>query len=353
MVMFKKVQRKLAIQFTIFVSLLLLVSGGIFIYTDYINGLFQVDRLLDRDSAQILTKIDSSIENVQSALTGRDISRARILTPEGKEVYIGGFFNSLNVPFSVSKYVDVNFEEETYRIITVPITAKGQDIGFLQLSEREKIRPQDLMGKLGLFLLVAVAISSITYLIGLYFAKRSLIPVRETTERLEQFTQDASHELRTPLATIGSSLDLAIKTGKYKEGILSAKEHLTKASLLVERLLNIARMEKFTIDLTPVTLSNVISQTISRYEDTAQKKGIAFQSDIETGITVRGDEFLLSQLFGNLIDNALKFNIPNGKIDVELKSDHFHICNTGPAISTKDLRWSPKFGQVAKREFCS
>jgi hypothetical protein len=194
MVMFKKVQRKLAIQFTIFVSLLLLVSGGIFIYTDYINGLFQVDRLLDRDSAQILTKIDSSIENVQSALTGRDISRARILTPEGKEVYIGGFFNSLNVPFSVSKYVDVNFEEETYRIITVPITAKGQDIGFLQLSEREKIRPQDLMGKLGLFLLVAVAISSITYLIGLYFAKRSLIPVRETTERLEQFTQDASHE---------------------------------------------------------------------------------------------------------------------------------------------------------------
>jgi two-component system sensor histidine kinase BaeS len=112
-------------------------------------------------------------------------------------------------------------------------------------------------------------------------------------------------------------------------------------------------MEKFTIDLTPVTLSNVISQTISRYEDTAQKKGIAFQSDIETRITVRGDEFLLSQLFGNLIDNALKFNIPNGKIDVELKSDHFHICNTGPAISTKDLRWSPKFGQVAKREFCS
>jgi signal transduction histidine kinase len=172
---------------------------------------------------------------------------------------------------------------------------------------------------------------------GLYFARRSLIPVRETTERLEQFTQDASHELRTPLATIGSSLDLAIKTGKYKEGILSAKEHLTRASLLVERLLNIARMERFAIDLTPVTLSNVISQTISRYEDAAREKGIALESDIATGITVRGDEFLLSQLFGNLFDNALKFNVPNGRVDVMLNGDHFRICNSGPAIDTKDL----------------
>jgi signal transduction histidine kinase len=335
--MFKRVQRKLAIKFTIFVSLLLLVSGGIFIIADYVNGLFRVDGLLARDSAQILARIDAPIENVQRALTGRDISRARILTPEGKEVYVGGSFKSLDVPFSASKYVNVNFEEETYRIITVPITAGGQDIGFLQLSEREKIRPQDLMGKLGLFLLVALAISSITYLMGLYFARRSLIPVRETTERLEQFTQDASHELRTPLATIGSSLDLAIKTGKYKEGILSAKEHLTRASLLVERLLNIARMERFAIDLTPVTLSNVISQTISRYEDAAREKGIALESDIATGITVRGDEFLLSQLFGNLFDNALKFNVPNGRVDVMLNGDHFRICNSGPAIDTKDL----------------
>jgi signal transduction histidine kinase len=335
--MFKRVQRKLAIKFTIFVSLLLLVSGGIFIIADYVNGLFRVDSLLARDSAQILARIDAPIENVQRALTGRDISRTRILTPEGKEVYVGGSFKSLDVPFSASKYVNVNFEEETYRIITVPITAGGQDIGFLQLSEREKIRPQDLMGKLGLFLLVALAISSITYLMGLYFARRSLIPVRETTERLEQFTQDASHELRTPLATIGSSLDLAIKTGKYKEGILSAKEHLTRASLLVERLLNIARMERFAIDLTPVTLSNVISQTISRYEDAAREKGIALESDIATGITVRGDEFLLSQLFGNLFDNALKFNVPNGRVDVMLNGDHFRICNSGPAIDTKDL----------------
>jgi signal transduction histidine kinase len=335
--MFKRVQRKLAIEFTIFVSLLLLVSGGIFIIADYVNGLFRVDSLLARDSAQILARIDAPIENVQRALTGRDISRTRILTPEGKEVYVGGSFKSLDVPFSASKYVNVNFEEETYRIITVPITAGGQDIGFLQLSEREKIRPQDLMGKLGLFLLVALAISSITYLVGLYFARRSLIPVRETTERLEQFTQDASHELRTPLATIGSSLDLAIKTGKYKEGILSAKVHLTRASLLVERLLNIARMERFAINLAPVTLSSVISRTVSTYEDPAQKEGITIGADIETGITVRGDEFLLSQLFGNLFDNALKFNVPGGRIDVTLNSDHFQICNTGPAISAKDL----------------
>ena len=52
--------------------------------------------------------------------------------------------------------------------------------------------------------------------------------------RLRQFTHDASHELRTPLAAVGSSLDLALKTGDYEREIRAAKRR-TEARLAAHR----------------------------------------------------------------------------------------------------------------------
>ena len=52
-----------------------------------------------------------------------------------------------------------------------------------------------------MFLLASVAVSLITFLAGLYFARRSLAPAERMFAQLTQFTHDASHEPRTPLCS--------------------------------------------------------------------------------------------------------------------------------------------------------
>jgi signal transduction histidine kinase len=334
---FNKIERNLAIQFSILVSLLILVCGAIYIYSDYLSVNYQTDRFLERDSTRILARIGSPLENLQNVPSERDRSRIRILDTEGGVIYSGEIFNDFAQSISLREFETVYFEGQSYRILTRPIIQSGQNIGILQLAEVEKVGSEDLTGKIGLLCAVIVAISFVTYLFGRFFAKRSLTPVHETLGRLEQFTQDASHELRTPLAIIGSSLDLAIKTENYKEGILSAKENLNRAAFLIESLLNVARLDKFAIELKPVDFSLALTQAIERYNQFAVQKMLKINTNIKTGVIVQGDKLVLSQLLGNLIDNAIKFNIPGGTIDIELQNDHFRIQNTGTVIKPEHL----------------
>jgi signal transduction histidine kinase len=72
-------------------------------------------------------------------------------------------------------------------------------------------------------------ISGITFVVGYFFVKELIKPAEDMFERLDQFTIDASHELKTPLSIANSSLDLAIKTHKYKQYISEAKMYIKKS----------------------------------------------------------------------------------------------------------------------------
>ncbi len=105
----------------------------------------------------------------------------------------------------------------------------------------------ELPGEVLLFGIVSVIVTSLTFLFGLVFAKRSLAPAEAMFGRLRQFTHDASHELRTPLAAVNSSLDLAMRTGDYVEEIRAAKRELQQGSRLVERLLQLAELDELAL----------------------------------------------------------------------------------------------------------
>ncbi len=336
--MFKKISIQLALLFTAFVVLLLLLNGAIFLTADIRSVQQSNDGRLLHEGQHILTDLEGMPPDLwSSAISPRSRDRARILDAQGHIVYSSELLAPVLFVDDGIPFHDQDIQGEEYRILTAPIVQAGRPDGFFQIADRTAMDITDLPNRIGRFLYVSALISLLTFFIGLYFAKRSLRPAEETMQRLEQFTQDASHELRTPLTILGSSIDLALKTQNYREGLVSAKDDLKRLSSLTERLLELARIEKLALIKRRVDLSNLVGNSLEQFHLLAEEKDISLKSSLIPGVTVLGDDALLHHLVGNLLSNAIKYTPKNGAVTVTLTKQSFRISDTGIGISQEDI----------------
>ncbi len=336
--MFRRISYRIALQFTGFVFALLLVNGLIFLAADFGNARRQLGDRLERMAQLVLERTVVAPEGITVALPPPMRERVRIVDFEGNPVYTGGFFE--DVPFSEQVGIRrVMVEGEHYDILTSLIDRRGTIVGYVQVAEVERLQLADLPPRALLYLLVSGVISVLTFLAGLLFARSSLKPAERMVERLEQFTQDASHELRTPIAALSSSLDLALKSKRYKEGIVSAKEDVKQVAILVERLLELTRLDQLTLAREPVDLSSLVESTIEKHRSLAAERRVTLVCETVAGITVQGDAALLRQVASNVIANAIKFSKPEGgTVTVRLTRDALSVSDTGIGIARESLK---------------
>jgi signal transduction histidine kinase len=141
----------------------------------------------------------------------------------------------------------------------------------------------------------------------------------------DDFINDFSHELKTPIVSIRGFARLIAKgnlspdeQAEYLAIILSESDRLielTASTLMIDRLSS----NKFDIETRKYNLSEQIRKTILLLQTEWEKKNIEFIADFEDYDTVSNEE-LVSRLLLNVIQNAIKFSLPNGKIEVIVKA---------------------------------
>lgn len=332
--MFKGISHRIALQFTAFVFLLFMVNGAIFLLADFGNARRQMQNRLERMSRPALEWIDADTSVFPPRMPTPMLERARVLDASGKVLFVGTLFPP--VPASRRGGLSrVIVDDEQVSILT---TRPGRSGRIVQIADVDRWQRGDAPLRIGIYLFVSLLVSGLTYLIGLFFARSSLRPAEETMARLEQFTQDASHELRTPLAALRSSLDLALKTGKLQEGIESAKQDVDGVTGLVDRLLELTRLDQLHLQQSAVDLSVLVTACIDRYQALAGEKKIQLIGSVDPAVTVQGDGALITQLVGNLLANAIKFSKPDGgKIHVTLTAQTLTIRDEGIGIASEVL----------------
>jgi signal transduction histidine kinase len=334
--MFRRISYQLALQFTAFVFLLLMITGLLFLAADLGNARRQLQDRMEQSSNTLMQMTLIGPNGELPPIPAHLRERVRIVNPLGQVLYGGWLF--AEVPVVPQKNpIRVNIDGDDYRILTRPIVAKSELIGYMQLAEIERVQFSDLSVRALLFLLMSSAISALTFFVGLFFARSSLRPAQQAMERLEQFTQDASHELRTPIAIVNSTLDLALKTGEFPRRITSAKNDLKHMSLLVERLLELAQLDRFLLEKKEVDLSSLIRESAESFGALAQEKGITIKENIKPGITVQGDESLIRQIADNLLSNAVKFSGDKGAVTIDLTDKTLSVKDKGDGIPEESL----------------
>lgn len=146
----------------------------------------------------------------------------------------------------------------------------------------------------------------------------------EDKKYIESYIQTLTHEIRAPLAGIRGAAEVlqehpaAPDHEKFVDNILAEGSRIGS---LVDRLLELAGVEhrKELGASHAIDLSRVLTKLALRFLTIAQAKGVTITTDITSALSVTGDEFLLTQAVGNLLQNAIDFS-PRGNA-VHLKAE--------------------------------
>jgi signal transduction histidine kinase len=165
---------------------------------------------------------------------------------------------------------------------------------------------------------------------------------------LQQVSSDIAHDLRTPLTRLRQSLELARRREHSVEGLHKALDGaIGNADAILETfsaLLRIAQIEAGTrrAGFTAVALSELLVGLIEAYQPVADEKRHNLQGQVVPGLFVHGDRELLTQLFANLIENAIGHSPAGAEISVEATSAQGEVlvlvADNGPGIPAEFRR---------------
>lgn len=151
--------------------------------------------------------------------------------------------------------------------------------------------------------------------------------LRELDELKTRFLATVSHELRSPLTSIVSYADLirdegelSSTAGRFLDVIARNAERITK---LVGDLLLLSRIEAgmIPLDLTPLSVAEVVAEAVQAAAPAAAQKGVALEGAAPGGPPVLADRARLVQVIDNLIANAVKFTDEGGQVQVTAAAD--------------------------------
>lgn len=166
----------------------------------------------------------------------------------------------------------------------------------------------------------------------------------------KQFSANAAHELRTPLAVLQTNLEVFEKKQEpemveYQQLFTMIREQTTRLSQLVGTLLDMTNL-KSVPRTDQVALEELVDEVFCDLDPVAEKAGISIHfnnsanQDSHTDVT--GSYVLLYRAVYNLVENAIKYNRPNGSVTVSVKEKNSQVMilvkDTGIGISPENQK---------------
>ncbi|MBL8132179.1 MAG: PAS domain S-box protein, partial [Anaerolineae bacterium] len=187
------------------------------------------------------------------------------------------------------------------------------------------------------------------HLVSIVADVRDITNFRQAQEMQSTFISMISHELRTPVALIkGNAATLRrddvewdVPTVRDLAGVI--EEESDRLSILINNLLTTSKMQaqrKIELDIDDVRLDYIAARTVERFQPQTRIHSLKlnFPHDFPT---VRGDEQRLTQVFDNLISNAIKYSPNGGVIEiggrVDADSATVYVRDQGVGLSEADL----------------
>ncbi len=386
----------------LFSSLFLILSSffSLFMY-NYLSGILiqEEEEIIKKEAIYAVSRLEISREDPKRPLTSALIfntfelispnTNIAIIEVNGNIIPGETEFLILDYPPESGNFKEVEIEDMgRWYFYDEPIYYQGEMIGWVRISRSISHITQTLNNiKIVIFTATPIYILIVSTS-SLFLATRALLPIDSITKtansierenlsrrikipmakdevgrlaitfnrmiaRLEtsfnkerQFTADASHELRTPIAIISARSEEALVKNKlkdYREALEVIIDESKRLGFLISQLLLLARSDEGgdNLNIENLNLRIIAEGVINEMKDLAGKKEVKIFLNPGPDIEIKADQTLITMLFIDIIDNAIKYNKKGGSISVDLKEDKdfgsIIITDTGIGISEKNL----------------
>ncbi len=178
--------------------------------------------------------------------------------------------------------------------------------------------------------------------------------------RQRDFLFDTSHELKTPLTSMRLAVDdICTCDGEnlppfVRDNLLRLNNQVLRMERLVKDLLNLSSLETLTgIDPKPVQITELLSSLAEEYKFLANAQNIKMDIRLARRLVIQGDGEKLHRAFSNILDNAVKYNVDGGQIELTCDQSATEltvtVANTGPGVAEAEIpRVFDQFYRVEK-----
>lgn len=148
-------------------------------------------------------------------------------------------------------------------------------------------------------------------------------------ENRQEFVSNVSHELKTPLTSMKVLADSLmgqedIPVELYREFMTDIGAEIDRENKIINDLLSLVKMDKSAgnINITSVQINELLERIMKRLRPIAQKQNVELVMESFRPVVAEVDEVKLTLALTNLIENAIKYNNPDGWVHVSLNADH-------------------------------
>ena len=271
--------------------------------------------------------------------------------------------------------------------IAIPLSAQGTLTGALYLTEHDAERAEIILSFQNRIRVASLGIGALAIVLALIFAFLLLQRIRELvrsmrvvadgdysyrhenrgrdeitelgeefnqlTERLQtteeqrrRFVSDASHELKTPLASIRLLADSIVQNenvdpATVREFVTDIGSEAMRLQRTTDKLLTLSRLDDGAGPAEErVDVKRVAENILVPLRPLAQEKNVSLETELEEGCVVLATEDDLFHILFNLVENAVKYNVPGGRVCIRLRGDDkqvtLSVSDTGIGIPEED-----------------
>lgn len=165
--------------------------------------------------------------------------------------------------------------------------------------------------------------------------------VEKARESKDEFISNVTHEMNTPLTSIHGYAEL-LQAGGMNEGqkktayktILAQSERLSN---LIACIINYSEIDSDDLPPYEVDFSTLARETLCALKPEADKRSISIVENIDDNVVIMSRHERLSEIFGNLVRNAIKYNKEGGSINVTLNRQFLSVEDTGIGIAEENM----------------